>query len=374
MAVISYPFLPATTGGEISTLNILNYMAQQHQVSVFTVEPYKNGRPIPHLNFELIAGMKFSPWRYVNIFLLVRLLKLIREKQAQLLFFDQPFLGWLMFLLRLFSRKKIFMRSNNIEYLRFKSMGKTWWRLMFWYERFAYRSAHLVIFVSDTDRKKAIRDFGIEEENTLLTPYGIEVNQRPEPVAHAREMLCECYRINSNEKILLFFATLSYQPNYEAVSFIADEIYPRLKQQNAFPFRVLICGKDLPEGIKQKLDGKPELGYCGFVEDINLYIDGCHLMINPLLSGGGVKTKAIDTLARNKRVLSTRNGAEGIDPYVCGDSLVVCPDYDWHAFTNAIVGCVDAPNNIPDVFYKTYSWEYIIRNLTEKKLRMMAGN
>jgi hypothetical protein len=55
--------------------------------------------------------------------------------------------------------------------------------------------------------------------------------------------------------------------------------------------------------------------------DINEYIDGCDVMINPILSGGGVKTKAIDTLARSQTVISTQTGAEGIDAKVCGNNL-----------------------------------------------------
>ncbi len=364
LAIVSYPFLPATTGGEISTLNILNYMAIPHNVTVFTVEPYNQNFKSESLNFKLIAGMKFSFWRYLNVFIVFKLLRLIKSKNIDLIFFDQPFMGWMMPFLKVFSNKKKFLRSNNIEYLRFKSMGKIWWKLMYCYEKFTYRSADLVIFVSDVDRQKAILEFGLNEQKTLLTPYGIELTEIPIKIEESRKNIEEKYSIKSDEMILLFFATMSYQPNYEAVEFIAEKIYPILKTQSAFDFKILICGKNLPEFVKQKISNKSEIVYCGFVDDINTYIDACDVMINPILSGGGVKTKAIDTLARNKIVISTTTGAEGIDPTICGSKLVVTPDLDWQAFVESIIENRNKNEKIPESFYETYSWTNIIKNLT----------
>ncbi len=364
LAIVSYPFLPATTGGEISTLNILNYMAIPHNVTVFTVEPYNQNFKSESLNFKLIAGMKFSFWRYLNVFIVFKLLRLIKSKKNDLIFFDQPFMGWMMPFLKVFSNKKIFLRSNNIEYLRFKSMGKIWWKLMYCYEKFTYRSADLVIFVSDVDRQKAILEFGLNEQKTFLTPYGIELTEIPIKIEESRKNIEEKYSIKSDEMILLFFATMSYQPNYEAVEFIAEKIYPILKTQSAFDFKILICGKNLPEFVKQKISNKSEIVYCGFVDDINTYIDACDVMINPILSGGGVKTKAIDTLARNKIVISTTTGAEGIDPTICGSKLVVMPDLDWQAFVESIIENRNKNEKIPESFYETYSWTNIIKKLT----------
>jgi glycosyltransferase involved in cell wall biosynthesis len=366
LAIISYPFLPATTGGEISTLNILKYMSHVHNVTVFTVEPYKSDFDIGTAKFELIFGMPFKVNRYYNILLLAKARKLIGDKQIDWVFFDQPWLGWLLWLLKVITRKKIFIRSNNIEYLRFRSMGKWYWPLLYIYEKWTYRAADLVIFVSDTDRLKAINQFGLEKDKTLLTPYGVELESAPvlssvESFSALRDRL----GISSGEKMILFFSTLSYKPNYEAVQFIANDIYPRLKLDKSYYFKIVICGKGLPDKIKELLIDKPEIIYTGFVDDINLYIDAADLMINPLLSGGGVKTKVIDTLARGQRVVSTVNGAEGIDPSVCGDCLIICPDYDWDLFANAITKD-NTVKSLSNSFYETYGWRAIIYTLTDK--------
>jgi polysaccharide biosynthesis protein PslH len=366
LAVISYPFLPATTGGEISTLQILNFMGKKTQLRVFTVDPYKEINT-KELDFEVDFAMRFKPSRYLNPFLLFTVWGRIRKQGSDAIFFDQPFMGWMIPFLRILSGKPIFIRSNNIEYLRFKSMGKAWWPLMKAYEKWVYRFSNLVIFVSDVDQNKAIKEFGLNQDKTLLTPYGIPQNSLPSKTENAKTILAKRHGFGLNQKIILFFATLSYQPNYEAVDFIANEIYPRLKQTRINDFVILICGKNLPQAILDKLKDKPEIQYLGFVEDIETYIDGADLMINPILSGGGVKTKAIDTLGRGQVVLSTRTGAEGIDPNVCGKNLVVANDFDWEEYNYLLNQRLDQhENSLPNTFFETYSWSGIIDKLLQK--------
>lgn len=330
------------------------------------MEPYNEKYTHQTGNMKLVFGMPFKTSRYYNFRLIGTLKKLIKQTQAEWLFFDQPWFGWVMWLLKLLTGKKIFMRSNNIEYLRFKSMGKWFWQMLYVYEKWTYRAADLVIFVAESERLKAIYEFDLKPERTLLTPYGVETeNNAPAPAPETSRLRIEL-GISTDEKMILFFSTLSYFPNYEAVGFIADEIYPLLKAKENFRFKIVLCGKGLPDEIKQKLDGKPEIIYLGFVDDIGLYIDAADIMINPILSGGGVKTKAIDTLARNQRVLSTRNGADGIDASVCANNLVIVEDHNWPAFADAIVNWADRPKQIPQAFYDTYSWPGIIESLGNK--------
>jgi glycosyltransferase involved in cell wall biosynthesis len=245
-------------------------------------------------------------------------------------------------------------------------MGKWFWQILYIYEKWSYRAAHLVIFVSETDRQKAIYEFDLRPENTLLTPYGIPYVSHPPRNPGARQMLESRYGISPQETVLLFFATLSYSPNYEAVKYIAEEIVPRLRLRPGFKFRVLVCGKNLPAEISAQIQAIPEITYCGFVEDINSYVDGADLMINPILSGGGVKTKVIDALARSLTVVSSTTGAEGIDPLVCGNKLVITPDREWNAFADAVMQNKDSRNEIPGSFYAWYSWPGIIDRLSDR--------
>jgi glycosyltransferase involved in cell wall biosynthesis len=366
ISVISYPFLPATTGGEICTAGLLNELSKSNDVTAFTVEPYKNGYEHQTGNTAMVYAMPFKASRYYNFGLIGKLKKLIKQQQADWILFEQPWFGWLIVWLRFTTKNKIAIRSHNIEYLRFKSMGKWFWQMLYMYEKFTYKSAHLVFFLSEADRQKAIYEFDLNAENTLLTPYGVSYDKQPETAGiQAISNLKQELNIGTNEKMILFFSTLSYAPNYDAVNFIVDEVYPRLTQQG-LAFKIIICGKGLPDAIVQKIATTEHIKHMGFVDDINLYIDAADIMLNPILSGGGVKTKAIDTLARNQRVVSTQNGALGIDANVCGNNLIVVDDNNWDAFTNAVVQHINQPKQLPKAFYETYSWGNIVTNLVKK--------
>ncbi len=364
-AIVSYPFLPATTGGEISTLQILQYLGANNKLTVYTVDPYSK-TDTSQFNFELILGMRFSPWRYLQINQLLKILKAIKKRQTEYVFFDQPWMTWMIPFLKIIGKQKVFIRSNNIEYLRFKSMGKKWWPILYFYEKWAYKHADLVIFVSDIDQAKAIHEFELNANQTLLTPYGVPFNKLPTIQTNARAILNNQYQIAPQAHVLLFFATMSYAPNYDAVANIAEHIYPLLLDQK-LPFHVLICGKNLPKHIAAKLDNLEHLTYCGFVEDIETYIDGTDLMLNPIMSGGGIKTKAIDTLARGKAIISTQTGAEGIDPAVCGNLLTIVEDGNWREFAKAIeLKLQEKPTDLPTAFFNKYSWQGIIANIENK--------
>lgn len=319
-ALVSYPFLPAKTGGEISTLQLLHFLGKEHQVTVFTVDPYA---PIDNqeLGFEIIFGMRFKPWRYLNILLPFTLRKHIKAQQSDVLFLDQPFMGWMIPVLKILTGKKVFVRCHNIEYLRFKSMGKSWWSLMYMYEKMVHQMADLVIYLSDVDQKHAQFEFNLATEKTTLIPTGISYSEAPKPIVNAKEIVCKAAGIGLNQPIILYFGTMHYQPNYEGVNYVVNEVYTRLVKKLGSGFMLLICGKGLPEEIAHKLENLSQIKYLGFIENLDQFIDAADVLLNPILSGGGVKTKALEGMGRNKTIVSTETGALGIDPGVCGTYL-----------------------------------------------------
>ena len=362
LTIVSYPFLPATTGGEICTLGLHNELAKTHKVTVYTVKPYNNNFTKP--NFELLALMPFKPIRYINIFVFFTLKKLIKNKQIDILFFEQTWYGWLLMLLKTFTNKKIVIRAHNIEYLRFKSIGKWWWKLLFYYEKLTYKSAHQVFFLTEEDRQTAIKVFKLKAENTQVIPYGINLESIPKKEENANEIVKNRHNIKSEENILLFYGTMGYKPNNDAVLYLLEKLQPALQKHPQFYYKIVVCGKNLPFTLEQKIKANPSIIYCGFVPNLNEYIDAAKVVLNPILSGGGVKTKAIDALARNANLVSTETGAIGIERKVCGDKLTVIPDNELDAFVRAIINCSEAPiTNILKQFYEIYNWSKIIERM-----------
>jgi len=363
ISVISFPFLPATTGGEICTAGLLQALSQHTVVSAFTVEPYKQGFEHQTGNTQLFYVMPFKTWRYANILLFFKLKAMAKQQQADWILFEQPWLGWLATLCKWFLPYKIAIRSHNIEYLRFKSMGKWFWQLLYMYEKWTYKQADLMLFLTQADLDKAVNEFDINPNKTLLAPYGVPFDTIPQRASATQIVeLKEKLGIAAHEKMILFFSTLSYAPNYTAITDFVEHIYPLLKEKK-FPFKLIVCGKNLPVNIQQQIEHINEIKYCGFVADIALYIDAADVMMNPILTGGGIKTKAIDTLARNQKVVSTESGAIGIDAKVCGNNLWIVADDDWKKFAEALINACDSTAQLPAEFYDTYSWQKISKHI-----------
>ena len=79
-----------------------------------------------------------------------------------------------------------------------------------------------------------------------------------------------------------------------------------------------------------------------FVDDIDLYFKACDLFINPLLDGGGIKTKLVEALGFGKKAVSTVNGAIGVEEFCTQGRLKIVADGDWEQFAARVNDAVIA--------------------------------
>jgi len=106
----------------------------------------------------------------------------------------------------------------------------------------------------------------------------------------------------------------------------------------------------------------------GFVDNIDLYFKAADLLLNPVITGGGVKTKLIEAIGFNTTVVSTQSGAIGCDRHVCGDKLVVVEDTNWQDFVTKVIANTGKPVNTPSVFYQQYYWG----NIADKVVNVLS--
>jgi len=129
----------------------------------------------------------------------------------------------------------------------------------------------------------------------------------------------------------------------------------------------LICGGDLPKK-KYNIEKLREdnIEYLGFVDQVEPYIKAADVMLNPILSGGGVKTKVIESISLNTTVVSSESGAKGILKEIAGEKLLTIPDTDFQAYSHQLIQLQrENTENTSDEFYQTYSWENSIQKLDQ---------
>jgi hypothetical protein len=153
----------------------------------------------------------------------------------------------------------------------------------------------------------------------------------------------------------LFNGTLDYKPNLDALDIILQKINPQLLANEGFKYKIIICGNKLPVEYSGLFNYKDKnIIYAGFVPDINPYFKGADIFINPVLNGGGIKTKLVEALGYNLSVVSTKSGATGIPAEITVGKMTIIADNDWSSFANKVISMgteVPTPKEFFDHFY-----------------------
>ena len=173
------------------------------------------------------------------------------------------------------------------------------------------------------------------------------------------------YGIGQEEAILLFNGTLDYKPNLDAVQVILEKINPLLLS-SGIAYKIIICGRGLPDTMNElKAHADKNIIYAGFVDDITVYFKGADIFINPVVDGGGIKTKLVEALGYNTAVVSTVSGSIGVTQYDAGELLRITADNDWLSFAASITKLLEsATPEIPDNFYHKFYWGNIASKVT----------
>jgi polysaccharide biosynthesis protein PslH len=361
LSIVPYKFLPAKVGGQKGIALFNKHFAKRVRLVCVTVSSNDASQAE---GYEVRAWLSTSPLRYINPFYFFKLKRLLKQTNASVLLIEHPYYGWLGTLLKRSTGLPLAVHSHNMEGLRFRTMGKWWWKILAQYERFTHRQADYNFFIHDQDRHYAIKEFGLNPHKCITVTYGIEWSQPPSRLqmqAAGRE-LRTMHGIAPDESILLFNGAFNYKPNLDALNLIIQTINPKL-QQAGFKYRIIICGRDIPQDILQTQ--YPNMTILGFVDDINLYFRGANVFINPVNEGGGIKTKLVEALGHNLNAVSTENGAIGVDPAICNGKLLVSANDDWESFAGNIIAAARIDADIPEEYFQHFYWGHVIQKLVE---------
>lgn len=167
---------------------------------------------------------------------------------------------------------------------------------------------------------------------------------------------------NNDHKMLniMFLGSLDYKPNNDAVLFLLKKVIPLMNKIN-IDYKLYIVGNRASNEIKEYQS--ENIIITGFVEDLNKYYSMCDIMLAPIFSGGGTRTKILESMAKNTIVISTDKGCEGIE--VTNNKNILLANTE-DEFVNQILFCMnnkDKKKDIEDSAYqlvmKKYDWKAI---------------
>jgi len=361
ISLVPYKIFPAKVGGQKGIALFNQYFSTTCNLTCVTV---KSNDPQYAKGYTVLNILPIAAYRYIEPLLFFTIKKIITQQAATHLILEHPYYGWLGMLLKKFTGIKLIIHSHNIESTRWKSLGKWWWKILWWYEQTTHRHADYNFFIHDTDRALAVKEFGLDKEKCTTITYGIEIDKAPSAAEKqlCKQQLHQWHQIKNNSAIFLFNGALDYKPNLDAVKNILYKINPILLA-SGFDYKIIICGRGLPVDMKSlKEYTDKNVIYAGFVDDITVYFKGADVFINPVMEGGGIKTKMVEALGYDTMVVSTSNGSIGVTEAETGGRLKIIPDDDWSSFAMKMIEVASEHTvHIPDSFYNKFYWGNIAK-------------
>lgn len=108
---------------------------------------------------------------------------------------------------------------------------------------------------------------------------------------------------------LLFFGAMNYYPNQDGIGYFLEQIFPLILKRRP-QTKLWIVGPG-PESMLRLKSANVEV--TGFVDKVEPYLDRAAAVVVPLRLGGGTRLKIVEAMSKQKAIISTRIGAEGID-------------------------------------------------------------
>ncbi|MFL2564364.1 MAG: glycosyltransferase family 4 protein [Parvicellaceae bacterium] len=336
------PPLPSIDGGCIAINNISRGLIKElESIKVLTINTLKHPFDLKHydqnylekskiestfvdtkLNIvdafsNLVTYDSYNISRFFSPDFNELIIKTLKSESFDIILLESLFTTPYIETLKTYSSAKIILRSHNLEYIIWKRLSKEsanpakkiYLKLLSsqlkQYELDIFNKIDGIATISDEDKRK-YNELNCPVKIETI-PFGIETQK---------------YKVSRNKnKALKFFhiGAMDWKPNLEAVSWLLNEIWPRIQKQipNA---ELHLAGKNMPDWLFK--NSKHNIFNHKEVKDSSKFIIENDIMIVPLLSAGGIRVKIIEGMAYGKAIISTQIGAEGIN-YKNGENIII---------------------------------------------------
>jgi sugar transferase (PEP-CTERM/EpsH1 system associated) len=323
---------PANTGGRVRSLQIISALSRRHRVTLVTThglddDPSGLSRQLPDCHrihsipfavpkkgdrrFPLALARSWLSadpvdlwkWRVGQVRELVT--DLIADNTADVCVSDFLFAAANV---PMRGKVPVVLFEHNVEYLIWQRLSaiesqpvrralfELEWRKLRRRERAICERADLTVAVSDADRDRLAALAPAARVTSI--PTGVDTGYfSPSPT---REIPGR----------LVFTGSMDWQPNEDAVSYFAEAILPRIRQQVP-EVSFAIVGRRPSERVRA-IAARTGMIVTGTVDDVRPFIAEAAVYVVPLRAGGGTRLKIFEALAMQKPVVSTTVGAEGL--------------------------------------------------------------
>ncbi len=328
------PYLPypLLSGGQVRTYNLLKKISEEHDVTLFALIKHEDEKQyLPELEKYCSNVRVFKrtsqPWHPRNILLagltaypfvvtrnmvmsvksaiaeeLARteydlihvetfyMMPNIPETKIPTLLVEQTieYLGYERFAQKI-TKKFPFLRPLlNIDIAKITHWEKEYWR-----------SCDQLITVSEDDRE-FIQETVPDLKDIAVVSNGVDI-----------EFFEEKKKQLHDTDTILFVGTFNWLPNVEAVEFLVEEVWPKIRE--SLPHvQLRIAGASPTAKIRQYAEQDDRICVTGRVPDIRDEYAQANVLLAPVFSGKGTRYKVLEAMATQTPVIGTSISMEGI--------------------------------------------------------------
>ena len=342
LLLTSFDLFPPLHGGSSIAYNFVKHAATRHEVSALISHMYSLGGKIdllsPRIRVQYCPRSPFDRLRVfsflVNPFYWLAADRFCRKQLPDVVQCESlwPILaGW-----RLKRRYGVplICVEYNVESAKFSALGRLrpLVAIVEAVERFACRQADRVVTVSAGDREQLLRRFGVPPERirTILPSPNLSDFRFDKA---GRLQVRKRLGLRDQQALLAFVGNLRYEPNQQAVRFIAETLYPAIVGQQP-DARFVIIG----QGAELLSDcSRPNLSFTGYLsrKDLVAYLSATDVFLVPVTTGSGIRIKIPEATACGRAVVATREAATGLE--VFGEDEIVRVDGVGPEFAAAVL-------------------------------------
>ena len=158
---------------------------------------------------------------------------------------------------------------------------------------------------------------------------------------------------------VLFVGNFEHMPNLDALDYLMQEIWPRVRKTVPDAELVIVGAKAGPSVYQY--DGRDGVTVIGPVEETAPHYQNCTMLVAPIRAASGTRLKILEAFACETPVVTTTIGAEGIEGKA-GEHFLIADDAA--AFADAVCELLRNPalrvrlgRNGRELAERSYSWD-----------------